>query len=449
MRLHILGICGTFMGSLAVLAKQLGHEVVGSDQNVYPPMSTQLKAQGIQLFSSYDPTHLQPKPDLVIVGNAVSRGNPAVEHILNEHIPYVSGPDWLANEVLKDRWVIAVSGTHGKTTTTSLIAWILEYAGLKPGFLIGGVPMNFTESARLGEKPYFVLEADEYDSAFFDKRSKFIHFHPKTLIVNNIEFDHGDIFADLAAVKLQFQYLLRNVPGNGLVIAPEKDKNVKEVLQRGCWTAIEYFGETNSHWRAEAIAIDGSEFIIYYQNKKIGKVEWSLSGQHNVQNGLAAIAATQHAGVNPTIAIAALREFKGIKRRLELRGVVNNISVYDDFAHHPTAIRTTLAGMRAKVGKERIIAVVEFGSNTMKVGHHQEELPGAFNDANYVILLQPNNSTWQASVLASQLNVPVIVCHDVETIIKEIISYSKSGDHVLVMSNKGFGGIHEKLLKKL
>jgi UDP-N-acetylmuramate: L-alanyl-gamma-D-glutamyl-meso-diaminopimelate ligase len=384
----------------------------------------------------------------VIVGNVIRRGNPAMEYVLDKGIPYLSGPEWLAKNILQDRWVLAVSGTHGKTTTTSLLAWILQHAGLEPGFLVGGVPENFGVSARIGKNPYFVIEADEYDSAFFDKRSKFIHYHPKTLILNNLEFDHADIFADLEAIKLQFQYLLRTVPGNGLVVHHAPDENIKDVLSRGCWTPVTAFGSKNSSWRAELIKPDGGAFSLIHEGKKIGEVHWQLLGNHNVDNALAAIAAANHAGVAPETATAALALFKNVKRRLEVKGEVKNIVIYDDFAHHPTAIATTLSGLRAKIGKARLIAVLEFGSYTMRSGVHKEKIQEALNDADMIICKAPEQD-WGLKNLLSGFRQPTALFQDVDKLVQQLAPSLKSGDHVVIMSNSGFGGIHDKLLATL
>lgn len=448
MHIHILGICGTFMGGIAVLAQEQGHHVTGSDDNVYPPMSTQLEELGISLLQGYEATHLSPEPDYVIVGNAMSRGNAAVEAMLTHDMRYTSGPQWLAEHILADRWVIAIAGTHGKTTTSSLVAWILEHAGLQPGFLIGGVPENFGVSARMGDSPFFVIEADEYDSAFFDKRSKFIHYHPRTAILNNLEFDHADIFPDIAAIQTQFQYLIRTVPGNGLIICAGEDPNLAKVIEKGCWTPVEYIDSANAIWQAQDISLDGSEFTVYYDGKKQGKVSWSLMGRHNVHNALAALAAAHHVGVPIEQGLAALPEFKNVKRRLEVRGKVNGVTVYDDFAHHPTAIATTIAGLRGRVGKDRIIAVTELGSNTMRSGAHKDTLPLAFNGADLVIILRPQPD-WGIDNLIKQLAQPAQVYDDVATIISTLVTESRQGDHILIMSNKGFGGIHDKLLTAL
>ncbi|MDH5183563.1 MAG: UDP-N-acetylmuramate:L-alanyl-gamma-D-glutamyl-meso-diaminopimelate ligase, partial [Gammaproteobacteria bacterium] len=374
MHIHILGICGTFMGGIALLAREMGHEVSGSDANVYPPMSTQLEEQGIRLMEGYDPSHLDPEPDMVVIGNAMSRGNPVVEYVLNRGLPYTSGPQWLAEHVLQGRWVLAVAGTHGKTTTASMLAWILEYAQLKPGFLIGGIPQNFGLSARAGEMPFFVVEADEYDTAFFDKRSKFVHYRPRTLVINNLEFDHADIFADLAAIQRQFHHLVRTIPAEGLIIHPQSETNVDEVLAQGCWTPLESFDLAAGNWQANKLSSDGSRFEVWLEGKVLGEVDWALMGDHNVNNCIAAIAAARHAGVPVEHAINAMAEFENVKRRMEVRGEVNGVTVYDDFAHHPTAISTTLDGLRQRVGEQRIIALLEPRSNTMRMGVHKQEL---------------------------------------------------------------------------
>ncbi len=366
MHIHILGICGTFMGSLALLARELGHRVTGSDANVYPPMSTQLEQAGIELLEGYHPEHLEPAPDLVVVGNALSRGNLEVEALLDRGLPYTSGPEWLREQVLPGKWVLAVSGTHGKTTTASMLAWILEYAGMAPGFLIGGVTQNFPHSARLGETPFFVVEADEYDSAFFDKRSKFVHYRPRTLIINNLEYDHADIFPDLAAIQRQFHHLVRTVPGSGLIISPAGERAIEDTLTQGCWSPRQTLGGDDGEWQVRLINTDGSCFEVLHEGEPLATVNWSQSGQHNVMNGLAALIAARHVGVTPEVGARALGEFAGVKRRLELLADVHGIKVYDDFAHHPTAIKTTLAGLRAKVGDDKIIALIEPRSNIMR-----------------------------------------------------------------------------------
>lgn len=446
MHIHILGICGTFMGGIAAIAKAMGHRVTGSDANVYPPMSTQLEALGIELTQGFDPAQLQPEPDIVIVGNAMSRGNPAVEAVLDRNLNYTSGPQWLCDNVLKDKWVLAVSGTHGKTSTSSMLAWILEYASMQPGFLIGGIPENFGISARLGNTPFFVIEADEYDSAFFDKRSKFVHYRPRTLIINNLEFDHADIFDDLAAIQKQFHHLMRLVPSTGLVIVPAQDNNVQQVLAKGCWSEKQ---QTGKEWQFENDSADGSQFDVLLNQTLQGTVKWSLIGEHNINNGLMAIAAARHVGVQPSLAIEALGQFVNAKRRMETRGVVKGITVYDDFAHHPTAIRTTLRGLRNKVGQQRIFAVLEPRSATMKMGVHKDNLADAWQQADQVLLFQPTNLNWAFDQLVEKSQVPVTVFSDIADIIDTLCQQLQPDDHVLIMSNGGFGGIHSLLLDKL
>lgn len=449
MRLHILGVSGTFMGGIALLAKQSGHDVTGSDANVYPPMSVLLQEQGIPLLDGYDPLHISPQVDCVIVGNVIKRGNPAIEHILNQGIPYQSGPAWLADHVLKNRWVLAVSGTHGKTTTTSLLAFILESAGLNPGFLVGGVPENFGMSARLGNHPYFVIEADEYDSAFFDKRSKFIHYRPKTLILNNLEYDHADIFPDLNTIKQQFHYLVRTVPGMGLIIHYAEDANLAEVLQRGCWSSTTTFGQTLGEWNARLDVLDGSQFTVSYQGVMLGTVKWDLVGMHNVNNALAALAAAHHVNIPLEEAIQALSTFKNVKRRLEVKGKVKGVVIYDDFAHHPTAIATTLAGLRTKIGNHaRMIAVLEFGSYTMRTGVHKEKMKDALCAAD-MVFCKNTETDWGLKSVLKTFKQPTTLFDDVNQLVNALSSELKTGDHVVIMSNSGFNGIHEKLLSRL
>ncbi|WP_145144283.1 UDP-N-acetylmuramate:L-alanyl-gamma-D-glutamyl-meso-diaminopimelate ligase [Pseudomonas duriflava] len=448
MHIHILGICGTFMGSLAVLAKALGHEVTGSDANVYPPMSTQLEAQGISLMQGYEPAHLEPAPDLVVIGNALSRGNPAVEHVLNKGLPYVSGPQWLADHVLQDRWVLAVAGTHGKTTTTSMLAWVLEHAGMSPGFLIGGVPQNFGVSARLGGTPFFVVEADEYDSAFFDKRSKFVHYRPRTAILNNLEFDHADIFPDLAAIERQFHHLIRTIPGEGLIIRPTTEPALARVLDTGCWTPVQTTGE-GGQWQARLVRDDGSCFEVLFEGQAQGIVEWNLTGQHNVANALATLAAARHVGVVPPQGIAALCEFKSVKRRMETIAEIGEVTIYDDFAHHPTAIATTLQGLRARVGDDSIVAVIEPRSNSMKLGAHRDGLPDSVRLADSVIWYAPPNLGWDLAGTADACSVPAVVCDSLDAIIARVKSEARGKTHVVIMSNGGFGGLHGKLATAL
>ena len=391
MHVHILGICGTFMGGIALLARAMGHTVTGSDKNVYPPMSTQLEAAGIQLYEGYAPAQFEPVPDMVVIGNAMSRGNPAVEYVLNNGLPYTSGPQWLAEHVLQGRWVLAVAGTHGKTSTASLLAWLLEDNDLDPGFLIGGIPKNFGVSARLGTTPFFVVEADEYDTAFFDKRSKFVHYHPRTLIMNNLEFDHADIFPNLDAIKTQFHHLLRTVPGNGLVVAPSADANLAEVINQGCWTPVEYFADQAPGWHANIEKADYSEFTVNLDQHSYGNAKWTQIGRHNMHNALAAIAAARHAGIPVEQSIRAMADFEGIKRRMEVRGSVAGITLYDDFAHHPTALATTLEGLRKRVGVARILAVLEPRSNTMRMGMHANTLGPSLQTADKMYLYQPDN----------------------------------------------------------
>ena len=455
MHIHILGICGTFMGGIAVLAKNAGHRVTGCDANVYPPMSTQLESQGIELIEGFGVEQLALNPDIYVIGNVVSRGNPLMEEILNRGLPYISGPQWLAENVLQGKWVMAVAGTHGKTTTSSMLAWILEYAGLAPGFLIGGVPENFSVSARLPQtptqdpnstSPFFVIEADEYDTAFFDKRSKFVHYRPRTAILNNLEFDHADIFADLAAIETQFHHLVRTVPQQGLVVSNGREASLERVIQRGCWTPVETFGASSGWDMGPADAL--GHFSVSWQGQHMGTVQWDLLGEHNRMNAVAAIAAARHAGVQVAVAIAALAEFKNVKRRMELRGVVREISVYDDFAHHPTAIATTVAGLRSKVGKARILAVLEPRSNTMKLGVMKQALPDSLRDADLVFCYGANLG-WSAQEALQPIAHKSQVFDDLPAMVQAICQVAQSGDHILVMSNGGFGGIHQQLLDAL
>ncbi len=439
--IHILGICGTFMGGIAALAKQAGFRVTGCDANVYPPMSTQLEAQGIELIEGFGVEQLDLKPDVFVIGNVVSRGNPLMEEILNRNLHYLSGPQWLAQTILRDKWVLAVAGTHGKTTTSAMLAWILEYAGLNPGFLIGGVPQNFGISARLTDSAFFVIEADEYDTAFFDKRSKFVHYHPRTAILNNLEFDHADIFPDLAAIEIQFHHLVRTVPGNGLIVSNGHEASLGRVLERGCWTPVERFG-TDEGWQIDA------DNRVTLRGETQGVLKWELLGEHNRQNALAALAAARHAGVPVAQGLAALNEFRNVKRRMEVRGVVNGITVYDDFAHHPTAIATTVAGLRRKAGKSRILAVLEPRSNTMKLGVMKDALPGSLKNANLVFCYS-GNLGWDARGALAPLGSKAVVEDELAALTEQIAAAARPGDHILVMSNGGFGGIHEKLLKKL
>ncbi|MGA8863131.1 MAG: UDP-N-acetylmuramate:L-alanyl-gamma-D-glutamyl-meso-diaminopimelate ligase [Gallionella sp.] len=443
--IHILGICGTFMGGIAVLARQAGFRVTGCDANVYPPMSMQLAAQGIELIEGFGVKQLSLEPDVFVIGNVVSRGNPLMEELLNRNLPYLSGPQWLAENILQrkgmPKWVLAVAGTHGKTTTSSMLAWILEYAGLNPGFLIGGVPQNFGISARLTDTPFFVIEADEYDTAFFDKRSKFVHYHPRTAILNNLEFDHADIFPDLAAIETQFHHLVRTVPGNGLIVSNGREASLDRALQRGSWTPVERFG-TDDGWQIDAVN------RVTLRGEAQGTLDWDLLGEHNRQNALAALAAARHAGVPVQQGLAALGEFRNVKRRMEVRGVVNGITVYDDFAHHPTAIATTVAGLRHKVGTARILAVLEPRSNTMRLGMMKDALPGSLKDADLAFCYAANLG-WDAHSTLAPLGDKVAVEEQLDALVGKIVAAARPGDHILVMSNGGFGGIHEKLLKQL
>lgn len=449
MHIHILGICGTFMGSLAILAREQGHKVTGSDQNVYPPMSDLLTEQGIGLIQGYDPAQLTPRPDMVVIGNAMKRGNPCVEAVLNQGIPYTSGPQWLHDHVLPERWVLAVAGTHGKTTTAGMLAWILEDCGYQPGFLIGGVPGNFDVSATLGNSPFFVIEADEYDCAFFDKRSKFVHYSPRTLLLNNLEFDHADIFENLAAIEKQFHHLVRVVPGDGKIIAPAQDANLKQVLSMGCWSEEEYTGD-NARWQAEKVTNDCGEFDVRYDGEISGRVTWGLVGEHNMQNALMAVAAAHHVGVPVAEACRALGKFINARRRLELRGKVNGISVYDDFAHHPTAILATLQALRSKVGgTARILVVLEPRSNTMKMGISKDDIAPALGRADEVFIFQPANIPWLVSEITERCVQPAYWSGDLDALTNMVTEHAQPGDHILVMSNGSFGGIHNKLLEKL
>lgn len=453
MHLHILGICGTFMGGIAALARAAGHRVTGSDQSVYPPMSDQLAALGIDLIEGYDPQQLQLKPDVVVVGNVMSRGNALVEALLESGIAYTSGPEWLARHVLAGRWTLAVAGTHGKTTTSSILAWILEHAGLGPGFLIGGVPGNFNVTARLGAGTHFVVEADEYDTAFFDKRAKFVHYRPRTAVLNNLEHDHADIYPDVAAIQWQFHQLLRMVPRNGLVVANVGDANVMRVIDMGCWTPVERFAGTvsgDTAWYAAAPpGGDYSIFTIMEGNRCVGDVHWPMVGRHNAENALAAVLAARSAGVAIEAAIAALKEFAGVRRRMELRGVVGGISVYDDFAHHPTAVEMTIDGLRRRIGTARLIAVLEPRSNTMKLGTHRGALAKSLARADRVWMYQGPNVNWDVAGSVAALGERASVSKDIGQLVATLGETLTAGDHVLIMSNGGFGGIHTKLLERL
>ncbi|MFO1517483.1 MAG: UDP-N-acetylmuramate:L-alanyl-gamma-D-glutamyl-meso-diaminopimelate ligase [Lysobacterales bacterium] len=438
MKLHILGICGTFMGGVAALARELGHAVEGSDANVYPPMSTQLEQLGIALHSGYAPAHLAPSPDLVIVGNALSRGNPAVEHLLNARLPYASGPQWLGDTLLRRRRVLAVAGTHGKTTTTAMLAWLLEAGGRAPGFLVGGVPENFGVSARLGGGEDFVIEADEYDTAFFDKRSKFVHYHPTVAVLNNLEYDHADIFPDVAAIQRQFHHLVRTVPGNGRLVVNAEDARLAEVLAMGAWTPVTTFGIDAGEWRARLLAPDGSRFAVLRDGRDLGSVQWGLLGRHNVMNALAALAAAEAVGVDPGVAIAALADFRSAKRRLEGVGEAGGVRVYDDFAHHPTAIATTLAGLRASVGAARILVGMEPRSNSMRLGAHAAELAPSLRDADLVLFLHRPELPWDAKAVTDALGSRGRTAATVDALIAALAAEARPGDHVVFMSNGGF-----------
>ncbi len=449
MHIHILGICGTFMGGLAAIARELGHRVTGSDAGAYPPMSTQLAEMGIEVFRGYDPANLQPQPELVIIGNALSRGNPEVEAVLERGLRYTSGAQWLAEQVLyARRWTLAVAGTHGKTTTASMLAWILECGGLNPGFLIGGVPSDFNISARLGSSPFFVIEADEYDTAFFDKRSKFVHYHPRTLVLNNLEYDHADIFPDLEAIKRQFHFLIRTVPASGLILTNGADHHLVDVLAMGAWTPVQQFGGERG-WTAAPVCEDCSRFIIRRDGQDGGEVNWDLIGRHNMLNGLAAVAAACHAGVPVATATGALNRFAGVKRRLQVRGSEGGITVYDDFAHHPTAIDSTLKALRARVGKARIIAILEPRSNTMRMGIHRDTLAGSLSEADRVYLVRPAGMDWDLEVVANRLDGKASVCGSADEVVAALRSELRPHDHVLIMSNGGFDDIHNKVLAGL
>ena len=447
--IHILGICGTFMGGVAMIARELGYHVTGSDTNVYPPMSTFLENHGIEIIPNYDVAQLQPAPDLVVIGNAMSRGNPCVEYVLDNQLNYTSGPQWLHDNLLKDRWVLAVSGTHGKTTTTGMLAWILEKNGIDAGFLIGGVAGNFGISARAGSSKFFVIEADEYDSAFFDKRSKFVHYTPKTLIINNIEFDHADIFDDLKAIQRQFHHLVRTMPQSGCILSAVSDQNVQDTLKMGAYSQLQFIGE-GKEWFAKPLVADCSSFEVYHFGEKAGVVQWQIIGAHNMHNALMAIAASHHAGVSVAGACEALGSFINANRRLEVKGEVRGVTVYDDFAHHPTAIEATIGALRSKVGKDaRILAVLEPRSNTMKMGVHKEEIAPSLKDADVVFVYQPETIPWKVSVITDALTQPAKWSANLDELVDAVTREAKSGDHILVMSNGAFGGIHAKLLEKL
>jgi len=448
MHLHLLGICGTFMGGIAAIAREAGHRVTGCDANVYPPMSDQLRSLGIELIEGFSADQLMLKPDVFVVGNVVTRGNPLMEAVLDAGAPYTSGPQWLAEHVLHSRHVLAVAGTHGKTGTTSMLAWILEQAGLQPGFLVGGVPLNFGISARLGAGRCFVIEADEYDTALFDKRSKFVHYRPRTAILNNLEFDHADIFADLGAIETQFHHLVRTVPSSGRLVVNARDEALQRVLQRGCWSTVQRFGTRREEPGGLCARGEPHAFDVLRGSLRIGRVEWGLAGEHNQMNALAAIGAAEHVGIEPQAAAAALGSFLNVRRRLELRGEAAGVKVYDDFAHHPTAMRTTVDGLRRRVGLERILAVFEPRSNTMKIGSMKSQLPWALEEADLSFCLQGPYG-WSARDALSPLGPLASVADSVDVLVDQVVRAAQAGDHVLCMSNGGFGGVHDKLLQAL
>ena len=448
MHIHILGICGTFMGGLAALAREAGHRVTGCDANVYPPMSDQLRSLGIELIEGWGTEQLALKPDLFVVGNVVTRGNALMESILNAGLPYTSGPQWLADHVLQGRHVLAVAGTHGKTTTTSLLAWILEDAGLSPSFLVGGVPLNFGVSARLGSGKTFVIEADEYDTAFFDKRSKFVHYRPRTAILNNLELDHADIFENLAAIERQFHHLVRTVPGQGRLVVNAREESLQRVLAMGCWSEVLRFGARKEEPGALRARGEPHAFDVLRGSLKIARVEWGLLGEHNQLNALAAIAAAEHVGVAPEVAARALAGFENVRRRLELRGEAGGVKVYDDFAHHPTAMRTTVNGLRRKVGSERILAVFEPRSNTMKLGTMKAQLPWSLEEAD-LAFCHSGGLGWNAEEALAPMGAQAVVCDSIDKLVDRVVNAARPGDHILCMSNGGFGGIHAKLLAAL
>jgi len=453
MHVHILGICGTFMGGIAAIARAAGHRVTGSDRNVYPPMSTQLRALGIELIEGYDAEQLKLEPQIIVVGNVMTRGMPVIEAMLDRNLPYTSGPEWLANAVLRERWVLGVAGTHGKTTTSSMLAWILEDAGLSPGFLIGGLPENFGLSARLGEQPFFVIEADEYDTAFFDKRAKFVHYRPRTLVLNNLEYDHADIYPDLASIERQFQHLLRTVPGSGRIVCNGADAHLAQVLAAGCWSGVEKFaagGGAGVQWSAQAPPQgDFARFQVLYEGRDCGELQWNQIGAHNVDNALAALAAARHAGVPIERGIEALRRFRGVARRMQLRGEAAGVKVYDDFAHHPTAIATTLDGLRRSVGRERIVAVLEPRSQTMRLGVHQAALSQSLGAADEVWLYAPPGLGWDVRAALAPLGKRARVAEDLDALVTALTLDLVAGDHALIMSNGGFGGLPTRLLEAL
>jgi len=453
MHLHIIGVCGTFMGGVAAIARAAGHRVTGSDRNVYPPMSTQLAALGVHVIEGYEPDQLGLNPDVFVVGNVMSRGNALIEALLDSGRPYESGPEWLARNVLNGRWVLGVAGTHGKTTTASMLTWILEHAGLAPGFLVGGVPLDFKVSARLGTGQHFVVEADEYDTAFFDKRAKFVHYRPRTAILNNLEHDHADIYPDVAAIQRQFHLLLRTVPSNGRLVVNAADRNLAGVLEMGCWTPVERFtaeAAVPTDWRVCADPASGyASFELWHGDRRVGQVAWGLLGRHNAENALAALVAARHAGVDEQAALEALRRFGGVRRRLEVRGEVGGVVVYDDFAHHPTAIATTLDGVRRRAAGGRVIAVLEPRSNTMKLGTHKAALAGSLRGADRVFVYQSPEVKWEVADALRPLGELVTVHTDLGQLTAALAEHSRPGDHLVLMSNGSFGGLHERLLAAL
>jgi UDP-N-acetylmuramate: L-alanyl-gamma-D-glutamyl-meso-diaminopimelate ligase len=455
--IYFLGIGGTLMGSLAQLARERGYQVSGSDKALYPPMSDQLAAADITLYEGFDPAQLDPEPDLVVIGNAgLPRGHPAVEYILERGLRYVSGAEWLGTQILPGRWVLAVAGTHGKTTTASMLVWILEQAGLEPGYLIGGVPKNFSRSARLGSSPFFVVEADEYDTSYFDRRSKFVHYRPRTLVINNLEFDHADIFPDLGAIQAQFHQLMRTVPGGGLVVAPADDDGVNDMLHMGCWTPLERIGhrairkqpherDTGNYWHADEVAIDQSAFDVWLNDQRLGRIDWPLMGEHNIANGLGALAAARHAGVPPAVAIDALASFGGVRRRMDVIAQIGDVTVYDDFAHHPTAIRATLQGLRKRVGNEEIIAVVEPRTHTMSLGTLRHELTTCCAAADQVFWFRGENIKWDLAEVVQHCVVPAQQFDSIDKLVDALVRLPDKRRHILIMSNGSFGGIYRKL----
>ncbi len=446
--LHFLGICGTFMGSLAMLAKDMGYKVTGADTGIYPPMSTFLQENGIEIIPNFDIDQLTPRPDLIIIGNAMKRGNPCVEYMLEHNLAFTSGPQWLHDHLLWNRKVLAVAGTHGKTTTTGMLSWILEKAGKAPGFLIGGISGNFGRSSRLGESDYFVIEADEYDTAFFDKRSKFVHYNPHVAIINNISFDHADIFENLGAIQRQFHHMIRLIPKNGLVLAQKDELSAQQTLAMGVWSRTQFLGK-DQDWFAQPLSADYGHFEVFYKGEKAGEVKWDIVGEHNMHNALMAIAAARYVDVPVEVACDALASFINVKRRLEVKGNVNGVTVYDDFAHHPEAIHATLAALKGKVGNHRILAVLEPRSNTMKMGVHKDALAPSLAIADEVFIFQPDTIPWKVEEIAKQCKQPAVTCDNLDELAKKVAHAAKSGDQILIMSNGSFGGIHQKIIDLL